>query len=546
MTAVPGSGQDAGTNGGRLVVEALLEHGVRDLFCVPGESFLPVLDAALDVPDRLRVVTCRHESGAAFMAAAQAMLLGRPAVCFVTRGPGAANASIAVHVARQASIPLVLCVGQVRRERLGREAFQEVDYASMFGALALHVEQVGVAEAIPDALARAFALARSGRRGPVVLAFPEDVLDEDVVAAPEPRRAIVERGADGAALEAIAAALAAAERPLVIAGGSLWSDDACRDLERFAERNALPVCTAFRRQDVFDNTSASYAGYLGLGTPDSLWKNAADADTVLVLGARLDEPTTRAYTLFAGERAGRVLHVYPEALAAGPDAAPALSLVAHPGETAAALAAVALPASAAREAWRARLREDHLAAGAVTAPVPGTLDPVSVMDALNARIPDDAIVTVDAGNFTVWPQRHRAYRRPGRLLAPVNGAMGFGLPAAIGAALTWPERTVVACVGDGGMGMSGMELATAAKYGARVRVLVFNNDAYGTIATHQARRYPGRAIGNDLDNPDFAALARAFGLHGARVEAGTDACAALDAALAAPTASVLELVMSES
>lgn len=530
--------------GGRLVVDALREHGIRDLFCVPGESFLAVLDAAWDVPADLRVISCRHESGAAFMAAAQAMLRGAPAMCFVTRGPGATNASIALHVARQASIPLVLGVGQVSRAYLGREAFQEVDYERFFAPLVKHVEQVGVTEAIPAALARAFAIAGSDRPGPVVLAFPEDVLGESVVAAGEPRRAIAERGCDRATLEEILARLDASERPLVIAGGSLWSDDACRDLVRFAARNKLPVTTSFRRQDVFDNTHDCYAGYLGLGTPEGLWHAVAESDCLLVLGARLDEPTTRGYTAFRNGGPRTVIHVYPGECGAGLDEPPALTVTAHPGETAAALASCELAPSAARSRWCARLRADHLASLAPPQ-TRSPLDPARVMASLNARLPSDAVVTVDAGNFTHWPQRYRSYRRPGRLLAPINGAMGFGVPAAIGAALTLPGRTVVGCVGDGGMGMTGMELATAAKYGARPLILVFNNDRYGTIATHQARRYPGRPIGNDLTNPDFAALARAFGLHGQRVDRDDAIDDALDAALAADSAAVLELAMPE-
>ena len=534
----------ARSTGGQLVVDALLLHGADTFFCVPGESYLPVLDALYDVSDRIRVISCRHESGATMMAAAQAQLNQRPGVCFVTRGPGATNASIALHIARQASIPLVLGVGQVRRDNIGRDAFQEVDFEAFFAPLVKHVEQVNITEAIPSAMARAFHIARSGRPGPVVLAFPEDVLGDGTIAAPEMPRAIARRGLTEAEIDALKGLLQEARRPLVIMGGGTFSDAAVTDVERFARRNTLPVCVSFRRLDHFDNAHPSYAGYLGLSAHDELWSAANEADCVLVLGARLDEPTTRGYTLFSTECGQRLIHIYPNQTELGQNYPTDISACADIGEAAAALASINLDVSTARRDWCKRLHQSYLEA-AVPPANSDPLDPGAVMKTLNARLPIDAIVALDAGNFTRWPQRYRTYRRPGRLLAPVNGAMGYGVPAAIGASLRYPDRTVVGFAGDGGMLMTGMELATAAKYGATPLILVFNNGRYGTIETHQDRRYPGRRIGNDLHNPDFAAFAQSFGLFGARVSATAQFAQTLDDALAAPTAAVIELVLDE-
>ena len=529
-------------SGGQLLVEALIEHDVSRLFCVPGESYLAVLDALYDVPEHLPLITCRHESGAAFMAAATAQLTGQPGVCFVTRGPGATNASIALHVARQASIPLILCVGQVARDNLGRESFQELDYETFFAPLAKHVEQVTIVEALPSAIARAFHVARSGRPGPVVLALPEDVLSETSFAAPEPARPVTRRGLETAQLAEIKQLLAAAQKPLIIFGGSLTSDAMCRDLEQFARRNRVPVCVAWRRNDSFDNEHSCFAGALGLSAHPELWSLAAACDCALVLGARLDEPTTRAYTLFKDQRARTLIHIYPNAADIGRNYTPTLGICADIGEALAALATTTLDHAEERDAWCKRLRASYEAARRAPQ-VEGGLDPGEIMASLDRCLPTDTIVTVDAGNFSLWPQRYRSYRRPGRLLAPINGAMGWGVPAAVAAALAEPHRRVLGCVGDGGMLMTGMELATAAKYGARPLILVFNNSKFGTIEMHQDRRYPGRRIGNDLCNPDFAAFARSFGLFGARVTENEAFDAILPEALAADGAAVIELVM---
>lgn len=527
-------------SGGESVARALVAQGIEHVFCVPGESYLAVLDALYDVREQVALISCRHESGAAMMACANARLTGRAGVCFVTRGPGATNASIALHIARQASIPLVVGVGQVSREHLGREAFQEVDYEAFFAPLVKHVEQIDHASKLAAAFERAFTMAVSGRPGPVVLALPEDVLVEQtaIAEASAPQVPAVTMNDDELGL--LCQALAAAVRPLIIAGGGNWSDRAASDLVAFAERNDIPVCTSFRRHDLFDNTHACFAGYLGYGAHAAVWPLVEEADCLLVLGARLDEPTTQAYSLCRDHRARRLLHVYPSAPEIGLNYATDLAIVADVTTAAPQLAACGRVVAADTRPWRDQLRKAWCDA-AQPPPTSAPLDPGAIMHVLNARLDDDAIVTVDAGNFSRWPQRYRHYRRPGRLLAPINGAMGFGLPAAVGAALTCPERQVVGCVGDGGMLMTGMELATAAQYGAKPLILVFNNARYGTIEMHQDQRYPGRRIGTALVNPDFAALAQSFGLFGERVTRTADFAPVLEAALSADTAALIEL-----
>ena len=531
------------SSGGEQVVAALLEQGVDTVFGVPGESYLAVLDGLYGAQDQIRYISCRHESGAAFMACANARLRQRAGVVLVTRGPGATNATIALHVAQQASIPLVIGIGQVSRRHLGREAFQELDYTSFLPQLVKHVEQIEQADDLGAAFARAFRIAESGRPGPVALALPEDVLTEATTQA-GPRVAPATAAGPGADdLGRIRAALAQAERPLIIAGGGTWTDAAVADLVRFAEAHVIPVMTAFRRQDCFDNGHPCYAGYLGYNAHPEATELAAEADCVLVLGARLDEPTTLGYTLFNDGRERTLIHVYPQARELSVNYSPQIAVVADIEAMSAALAAAASGVRSDTVPWCQRLNEAYRAS-LEREPGREPLDPHAVMQILNSHLRDDAVVTIDAGNFTVWPHRYRQYRRPGRLLGPVNGAMGHGVPSAIGAALTLPERQVIGCVGDGGMLMTGMELATAAKYGARPIILVFNNARYGTIEMHQDRHYPGRRLGTELTNPDFAAMARTFGLFGARVEHTGKFEGALESAFAAGTAAVIDLVMT--
>ncbi len=529
-------------SGGQLVVDALLGAGIERVFCVPGESYLAVIDALYDARAQIDLISCRHEGGAAMMAAASAQLSGRPGVAFVTRGPGATNASIAVHIARQASIPLVLGVGQVARAHRGREAFQEVDYERFFAPLAKYVHEVRNAADIPGVLAEAFAAASGGRQGPVVIAFPEDVLSQDRAPAAAPaRRTATPAAIDPARYARIEHLLAQARRPLVIVGGGPWSAAACAAVEAFAGTRQVPVFSAFRRADAFDNEHECYAGFLGYGAPESAWQDLAAADCVCVLGARLDEPTTRGYACFdAGPP--RLIHIHPDRTQLGRHFPTDVAIEATVADAVAAWPAAPSEPDAERRAWRRRVR-DRFVAAEIPPVATGALDLGAVMRIVNEYLGRDTIVTTDAGNFSVWPLRYRRYTRPGRLVAPINGAMGYGVPAAVAAALAHPDRTVLACVGDGGMMMTGMELATALKYDAKPIVLVFNNARYGTIAMHQQRQYPGREHGNALLNPDFAAFARSFGAFGRRVAATNEFADALADARGADTAAVIELVM---
>jgi acetolactate synthase-1/2/3 large subunit len=527
-------------SGGELLVDQLLVNGAELVFCVPGESYLPALDAFYQRAGRIRLISCRHDGAAAFMAEACGKLSGRPGVCFVTRGPGATNASIAVHVARQDSTPMLLVIGQVPRRHLGRDAVQEIDYAQMFGSLAKHVEQITDVDAIPAAVARAWAVALSDRPGPAVLAIPEDVLSERT-AAPDAAPILVRpRAPEAADIAALRRRLEDAARPMVLVGGGCWDSRAIADLIEFVRSNALPVCSAFRRQDIFDNADPHYCGYLGLNDDPHLVARVTDADCVLVLGARLDQPTTKNYALFGADRpASHLVHLHPDETALARDPPGTLAICADVRPSAAALAAMA-PVAQRWRAWLEGCRADYVAATRPTES-PAVLDLGFVMRVIGERVAEDAIVALDAGNFTAWPQRYRRYRRPGRLIAPVNGAMGYGVPAAVAASLAYPDRTVLGFVGDGGMLMTGSELATAMHYGARPILMIVNNNMYGTIRLHQERAYPGRVIGTDLSNPNFAKLAHAFGADGAVVERNEDVEAALNLALSSTVPFVLEL-----
>ena len=530
--------------GGEILVEALLRHGANRAFCVPGESYLAVLDALYDCRDRLTLHVCRHDGGAAYMAEAYGKLTGRPGLCFVTRGPGATNAAIAVHVARQDSTPMILFVGQVPRRHLGFEAFQEVDYAAFFGPIAKHVEQVDDASDIAEAVRRGFRLATTGRPGPVVIALPEDVLREEaqaddlVPAVPEPPRAPAPD-----ALAAIRDALARARRPMVMIGGSVWTDPARADLVRFLDTSGLAACCSFRRQDVLDNDHPAYAGYLGLNADPRLFRRFGGADVLLVIGARLDEPTTQGFRLLDDARARALIHVYPSRAELGRVFTPTLAVECDIEPFVAALAALDITPGAGWAAQRKEARAEYLES---LRPAPAARDDFAdlgrIMEELEESLPEDAIIALDAGNFTAWPQRYLTYKRPGRLLAPVNGAMGYGAPAAVSAALTRPDSLVIGVIGDGGMLMNGMELATAVQYGARPIFLVINNNMYGTIRLHQERAFPRRPIATDLVNPDFKALAESLGAFGVCVERTGDFGPAFRAARKSGKAALIEIV----
>jgi acetolactate synthase-1/2/3 large subunit len=529
--------------GGRMLVDALRLHGVDRLFCVPGESYLDVLDALYDTP-QIAVVVAKHEGAAANMAEADGKLTGRPGICFVTRGPGATHASVGVHTAYQDSTPMILFIGQVQRNARGREAFQEVEFRQMFAPIAKWVAEIESADRIPEYLLRAFQVATSGRPGPVVLALPEDVLAEPSSALnTQPFRAVqsAPREAD---LALVRDELERAQQPLLIAGGSCWSDAGCAALARFAQANALPVFASFRRQDLIDNDHPCYAGHLTLGMAPYLQQRMKTADLIIALGTRLGDINTMTYAMIRPPRlAARFVHVHPEPSELNRVYQADVAIAASPSGTAIELAELA-PVTAPRwTAWTASARGDYERFIAVPAAGPRRgVDLAVVIRHLAAQLPANAIVTNGAGNFTVWVHRFFTYKQPRTGLAPTSGAMGYGFPASIAASLRFPERVTVCVAGDGDFLMYPQELATAAQYGARVIVLLVNNGMYGTIRMHQERRFPGRVSGTDLAGPDFVALARSFGAHAERVETTEAFAPAFERACAAGRAAVLELM----
>lgn len=531
------------STGARVLVDTLVAQGVERVFCVPGESYLAVIDALYDVRDKIELVVCRHEGGAANMAEATGKLTGRPGVVMVTRGPGATQASIAVHTAYQDSTPMILLIGQVARDCMDREAFQEIDYRRMFGQMAKWVAQIDDVRRVPEYLSHAFHTAVSGRPGPVVLALPEDMLSEACEAlAPPPRYQRVAASPSAESMTRLRAMLSAAQRPIAIVGGSGWTPSACADLRAFAERWSLPVGCAFRFQDVFDNMHPLYAGDVGLGINPALGRRIREADLVLAIGPRLGESTTGGYALFDIPKPRQTLvHVHSGADELGRVYAADLPINAGMPEIAAALAA--LPAPAAPPAWRAQAEQAHTDYLAWHTPRPmlGTLQLGEVMKQLRDRLPDDAILTNGAGNYAIWLHRFFPYRYFKSQLAPTSGAMGYGVPAALAAKAADRQRTVVALAGDGCFMMSANELATAMQYQLAIVVLVVNNGQYGTIRMHQERHYPERVHGTALSNPDFAAFARSFGAFGECVERTEQFLPAFERALASGLPAVLEL-----
>lgn len=529
-----------GRTGGQILVDQLKIHGVDTVFCVPGESYIAVLDGLYGARDAIRLITCRQEGSAVFMAEAYGKLTGRPGVCFVTRGPGATNASIGVHTAYQDSTPLVLFIGQVARSHLEREAFQEIDYRAMFGSTAKWVSQVDDPRRVPELVSRAFHLAVSGRPGPVVLALPEDMLAEicDVADARPYQR--IQASPSGEQIARLRALLDAARQPLVIVGGGDWTPQASEDIQEFVAAANLPCGTAFRRQDLLDNRLPQYAGDVGVAINPALARRVQEADLLLVIGDRLSETVTSDYTLLDVPSPRQTLvHVHPDPHELGRVYQADLPILSGMPEFAAAARAMT-PVRRGWDGWTEAARADYLAF-LRPPPAPGALDLGAVIAYMRERLPGDAIVTNGAGNYTVWLHRFYQWSRPGTQLAPASGAMGYGLPAAVAAKAHHPERIVVALAGDGCFLMNGQELATAVAYGLNVAVLVVNNGMYGTIRMHQERSYPGRTIGTDLSNPDFAAYARSFGAHGEVVERTADFAPAFERALTAGRPALLEL-----
>ena len=524
--------------GGRILVDQLELNGADLAFCLPGESYLPVLDALYDSP--IRLVTCRHEQGAANAAEAYGKLTGRPGICLVTRGPGATQAAVGVHTAKQDSSPMLLLVGQVPRAFRGREAWQELDYAQVFGGIAKAAWEVDSAERIPEHMAEAYSIALSGRPGPVVLALPEDVLAEQADVADGAAVAAPRQSPSASDLARLRELLAAAERPLVVVGEGGWSAQAGEDVLAFCEENELPVACAFRCQDYVDNRSSSYVGVLGVAMEEAIAARLRDADVVLAIGGRLGEVPTRRYTLLEPPDPRQILvHVHPDPSELGRVYLPDLAIAATLPEAAHALRELA-PVEPRWQEWTAAARADY-EANLVNEPMEGNVDLGEVMAFLRRRLPGDSVQTCGAGNFTVWAHRFAAFTEFGTQACPRSGSMGYGLPAAVAAQLVHPDRVVVCFTGDGDFVMSSPELATAVQYGLPIVILLVNNGMYATIRMHQERTYPRRVIGTDLANPDFPALARAYGAHGERIERTEDFEGAFERALASGKPSVLEL-----
>ncbi len=531
--------------GGQILVDQLKIHGAELAFCVPGESYLAVLDALHDARDSIRLVTCRHEAGAANMAEAYGKLTGRPGICFVTRGPGATHASIGLHTAFQDSTPMILFIGQVARDQMEREAFQEIDYRRMLGPLTKWVAEIPTADRVPEFVSRAFHTAVSGRPGPVALALPEDMLTEMMEAVDAKPFQRVEASPRPEDLQRLGDILRSAQRPLALIGGGGWTDRACEAFRQFAEQWNLPVITSFRGKDRIDNRHPLYSGDMGIGIDPKLAARIQHSDVMLVVGPRLGEMTTQGYTrLVPPVPAQRLVHVYPAAEELNRVYQSELGIVS--GMEAFGLAAKQLqaPSSVVWKDWASAARADYEAFVKPVA-VKGDVNPSEIFSWLNTRLPENAIVTNGAGNYAGWLHRFFLHRQFHTQLAPTSGAMGYGVPAAIGAKAVHPDRLVVACAGDGCFLMNGQELATAVQHKLNVIFLVFNNGAYGTIRMHQEREYPSRVIGTDLHNPDFAAYARSFGCHGATVRKTSEFAAAFDEAVASGKPALIELVMEQ-
>ena len=510
-------------NGGQLLVQSLMALGVTKSFGVPGESYLAVLDALHDTVGRLDFVLCRNEGGAAFMAAAWGKLTGQPGICFVTRGPGAANAMIGVHTAKQDSAPMILFVGQVGTDMREREAFQEFDYRAIFGTVAKWAVEIDEVDRIPELLARAWVQATTGRPGPVVVALPENMLTARPKAAPLTGPARIHPAAPGdAAMAEVAGLLHGAERPVILLGGTNWTDKGRHALQDFAQASAIPVVAAFRFQDQFDNHAPVYVGEAGVGMPPHVRALISGADVILAINTRFGEMTTDGYTVMTVPvPRQRLIHVHPSSLEIGKIYQPTLGIVADPGEFALALQ----PVRGGWGNWTAKARADY-EAGFTLGDLPSPVDMGKVMAWLGGVLDDDVILTHGAGNFTVWPDKFYKFGPRARLLGPQSGAMGYGVPAAIAASIACPGRQVVCFAGDGDFQMNFQELATARQHGATPIILILNNGIYGTIRAHQEREYPGRVSGTTMENPDFVALARAYGFHSERVERTEDFAAA--------------------
>ncbi|WP_298843963.1 thiamine pyrophosphate-binding protein [uncultured Roseobacter sp.] len=530
-------------HGGQILIECLKALGARHSFGVPGESYLAALDAMHDTAGVFDFTLCRQEGGAAFMAAAYGKLTGKPGICFVTRGPGATNASIGVHTAMQDSVPMLLFIGQVGADMKDREAFQEIDYRAFFGPVAKWATEIPDVTRIPEYVSRAWTTALSGRPGPVVVALPEDVLSAmSGVAALSKPAVIAEPAPSAGAVAQIAARLDAAERPLIITGGQGWTAQGREALQDLAHRSDVPVVAAFRFHDQFDNHSPCYAGEAGVGMHPTTQALIRESDAILAINIRMGEMTTGAFELMTvPEPAQSLFHVHSSDAELGKVYIPDIAV--HAGPNAFCAALLEQVAERSDRAWRASARAGYEATFSAPAQ-PGPVDMVAIMAYLRDHLPQDAVLTNGAGNFAAWPGKFFLFGPGQRLLAPQSGAMGFGVPAAIAAKVADPGRTVVCFAGDGDFQMTCQELGTAAQAGAQPIILILNNGVYGTIRMHQEAHYPERVSGTTLENPDFAALARSYGFHGETVHSTEAFADAFERALASETGAVLDLRVS--
>jgi acetolactate synthase I/II/III large subunit len=532
-----------GRTGGKLLADALVAQGVTHAFCVPGESYLDLLDGLYSVRNRLQLVTCRFEAGAIHMAEAYGKLTGKPGVAIVTRGPGACHAAIGVHVAQQDSTPLVLLVGQIPVEETDRETFQEVDYRRMFSPIAKWVTQIDDEKRIPELMAHAFDVAVSGRPGPVVIAISEE-MQKRMANVPDigPANVLPPHPAPDAVARMMAM-LGKAKRPLAVLGGSRWSDQGKADIRDFLLANDLPVAVGFRRQGIFDGNSENYVGDLGVGADPGLVAHAKDADLIIAIGSRLGETFSQGYTLLDMAGATPIVHVYPEQSEIGRVYRPALGITADLNAFAAAAKAAAPIKKPAWAGWTRDLRATRMKQAAAPN-YEGPLNLAQALQDLEKALPANTIYTTDAGNFATWPTRFMHVGAGQDFLGPTNGAMGYAVPSAIGAKIVHPERTVIGFVGDGGFLMTGQEIATAFHHSVNPVILVFNNQMYGTIRMYQERIYPHRVSGTALTNPDFARFIEAFGGHGEIVEKTEELVPAVQRALASGKPALVEIRMN--
>ena len=533
-------GNDGTRTGGEILVDQLAIHGVRHVFCVPGESYLAALDAFHD--SKIALTVCRHESGAAMMAEAVGKTTGRPGICFVTRGPGASNASAGIHIARQDSSPMIVFVGQVGRPMREREAFQELDYRAVFGSIAKWATEIDDPARIPELVSRAFHTACNGRPGPVVIALPEDMLGERVAVPDASAFEPVETWPGLTDMSRLQKLLWAAKRPIALAGGSRWSEAACAALMRFAERFALPVATTFRRGHLFDALHPCYAGDIGIGPNPKLLARVKGADLVLLIGGRMSEMSSQSYTLFdIPEPQMQLVHVHPGAEELGRVYHPRLAIQAAPTAFCSALEGLQPPHEIPWKGEAAVAHADYLAWSEQATSQPGAVNLGEIMVWLRENLPRDAIVTLGAGNFSAWVHRFYRVRQFGGLVGPTAGSMGYGFPAALAMQTLNPQRIVVCVAGDGDFLMTGQDFATAVQYKLPVIVVLADNSLYGTIRMHQEREYPGRVIATALTNPDFVAYAKAFGGFGVLVEKTADFPAAFAAARKSGKPSIIHL-----